>query len=284
MRNSVLLSLLFVAGCVGHADVMIPHPLTGHAISPEETAVEKPQGFIETSNGLPIGTLTEKAKITRLDEAQACFAVEMHSLNAEFANIRGLDTVLKAQPSGEKAEGATITNTRTSTHVYEGLVAHQVPTGSEEYCAHRDPSTNGCDTWRTRTLYATTMIPGPVTVYDGSADVCFSHGGVVTKQSQRIILDLHKVTMVGFMPQKTGIDFRWGFSGFSTAKGSSSSKADKAETTQAPSDAETDAKFDALMASKDKAKADEDDAPKPAPKSPKARARRAQRKAVPAET
>ena len=93
------------------------------------------------------------------------------------------------------------------------------------------------------------MIPGPVTVYEGAANVCFAHGGIVTKQSQRVILDLHKITMVGFMPQKAGFDFRWGFSGYATDKAAKDvAKAGPAE----PSDDDTDAKFDALMASKEK--------------------------------
>jgi len=280
MRIAKFLPLVLAAGCVGHADVMIPHPLTGHSISIEATEVEKPQGLVETNNGLPIGALTERAKLTRLDDSQACFAVEMHSLSAEFANIRALDKVLKAQPSGDKVDTAMVSNARVGTRVYQGLVPHQEASGMEEYCAQRDPNTNACNSWRTRTLYTTTMVPGPVTVYEGSADLCFAHGGIVTKQSQRIILDLHKITMVGFMPQKTGIDFRWGFTGYSTDKpGKETAKAERAPVADT-SDDDTDAKFDALMASKEKSAA-KTDASKPA--KPTRAARRA-RKPRPTES
>ncbi|MEO6952891.1 MAG: hypothetical protein ABI321_13885 [Polyangia bacterium] len=218
-RPLVTLSALLLAGCLGHADVLITHPLIAKTPS-AETEVEKPMSFVESGNGLPDGSMTQRARLTKLDEKNACFAVKLHSLRAELSDVRQLTAILKDKPSNRTIEGARIMGGRRSEHTYTGLVEEQQEAGSETYCASRDAN-QVCQSWRTRTLYTTRMVPGPVTVYESTAELCFENDGLVTAKSQRVILDLHKIEMVGFMPARVaGMDFRWGFTGGGGAKAS----------------------------------------------------------------
>jgi hypothetical protein len=211
--HAILAVFALSSGCMLHPDIMVPSPLTGHKLDRSESEIEKTNGFQEQHNGLPAGSLSQTASISALDDSQACFAVKMHGLNAQDVEPRQFKTVLKAQPSGKKMDIAKVISNGATSKTYNGLVAHNIPSGTETYCANRN-SDGVCTSWRTRDLYTTVMEPGPVTVYEGNAKICFAHEGLLTAQTQQVVLDVFKITMAGFMPVRTGTAFRWGFSDF----------------------------------------------------------------------
>lgn len=215
MRSRALssLALLFAAGCVGHADVMVAHPLTSGGLM-GSVEIEKPESMVESQHGLPMGSLTQRATLVDLDGESACFKVQLHGLRPDLVDVRQLKVELSDEPGNHKMEGATvISGGRATPTEYDGLVPHREMTGHETYCTHRDARTNYCEGWATRPTYSTTMVPGMVTVYESSSKICFSHDGLINPRSERVVLDLFKLTMAGWMPMKTGVSFRWGFTG-----------------------------------------------------------------------
>jgi hypothetical protein len=211
MRRSIVLAIspfIFAAGCLGHADIMIDNPIaSGQLQQPNE--IIKPAPYAEAHHQLPPMSMDSKARILEMNGQRACFEVMLHSLQPGF-DLRTLKQVLKGNP-GDKFEGATVWPNPPQMRTYQGMVDERVPAGSETYCASRDAATNVCLSWQTRPIYRYIQVPGPVNVYESTGKLCFDHRGAVNAQSERMILDLFWIEMVGFMPNKHAIAFRWGF-------------------------------------------------------------------------
>ena len=216
---------LAASGCVPMADIVIRNPLVANAI--DQNTVVKQHAFAERTRRLPPGVMADQASLTRLGDADICFDVVMHELDAiDMRAVRAKLTVHGQAPR----EQAQLWPEPPVARDYPGLVPNRVQLGYESYCVAR--AYNGvCIAWNTRPTYGTIMQPGTVPVYETRARMCFPNGGFVSTTTEAVRLDLtvprtaksYDSTYTGFgiwgggMGDKRTV-FTWGLEGLPKKK------------------------------------------------------------------
>jgi hypothetical protein len=175
---------LLVSGCGMMTDITIRHPLMSGAI--DKNTIVKEHGFAENARGLPRGTMSDQASLTRLGDQDICFDVIMHELDP--IDMRSVRAKLEVQ--GQVArEQAQLWPEQPITRDYNGLVPVRVQTGYQTYCSARAYN-NVCIAWQTRPTYGVVMQPGNVQVFETRARMCFPNGGFVAQTTEAVRLEL----------------------------------------------------------------------------------------------
>lgn len=184
-RASVALTaLLLTSGCVA-VDTTIRNPVTsGGAIDANQ--IEKRHGYAERARGLPPGTLSDLATLTRVG-ADLCFEAVLHELDPiDMSSVRAR-LEADGQPTLDQAQ---LWPTPPRVSDVPGLVPQRVPTGIiSTYCSARDYVGN-CMAWSSQPTYATLMEPGTVQIYETHARMCFPNRGYVTQKTRWVKLEL----------------------------------------------------------------------------------------------
>lgn len=206
MKKLIILPLLAVA-CAG-PDITIPNPIIAGSVA--QNHIVKDHGFAESRSGLPVGSMSDEATIEALDKSQVCVEVSLHELAAldltqaeiklESSTGSSLQPQLNAQPPTQQT--------------YQGLVPHTEQTGTRLEC-RSDPNT-GATTCQTQPVYQTTMIPGPVDVFNTRGRLCAPNQNLVTPETKQLALKITTPTAApgGFMGLGHGhksVAFRWAF-------------------------------------------------------------------------
>jgi hypothetical protein len=206
MKRLIILPLA-MAACAG-PDITIPNPIVAGTIA--QNHIVKDHNFAESQNGLPVGSMSDEATIESLDKQQVCVSVSLHELaaldltQAEVKLESSTGSLLQPQLNAEAPTQQT----------YQGLVPHTEQTGTRLEC-QSNPST-GTTSCQTRPVYTTTMIPGPVDVYNTRGRVCAANHDIVTPQTKELALKISTPTSArgGFMGmghKNKSIAFRWAF-------------------------------------------------------------------------
>jgi hypothetical protein len=194
-----------LAGCAG-PDITMPNPIvTGNLPA---NHIVKDHGFAESHSGLPVGSMADEATIESLDKNQICVTVSIHELAAldltqaevklESSTGELLQPQLNAQPPTQQT--------------YQGLVPHTEQTGTRVVCNSTETQT----TCHSEPVYSTTMIPGPVDVFNTKGRLCAPTGNLVTPATKDLALKISMPTAGrgGFMGMGHGskkVAFRWAF-------------------------------------------------------------------------
>jgi len=192
-------------GCAG-PDLTLPNPIVaGHVPT---NVVVKPHGFAESRSGLPVGSMADQAVIEALDKQQVCVSVSLHELaaidltTAEIKFTSSTGSLLQPQLNAEAPSQQT----------YQGLIPHTEQTGTRQVCRYD----NGQTICETQPIMSTTMIPGPVDVYNTKGRVCAQNQNLVTPETKELALKISTPTAApgGFMGLSHGsksVTFRWAF-------------------------------------------------------------------------
>jgi hypothetical protein len=193
------------AGCAG-PDLTMANPIVaGHV---PQNVVVKEHGFAESHNGLPVGSMADQAVIEAADKQQVCVTVSLHELaaidltTAEIKLTSNTGTLLQPQLNADPPSQQT----------YQGLVAHTEQTGTRQVCRYD----NGQTVCETQPIMSTTMVPGPVDVFNTKGRVCAQNQNLVTPTTTELALKISTPTAAagGFMGMGRGsknVTFRWAF-------------------------------------------------------------------------
>ncbi len=202
-----LFASLAVTGCAG-PDMTMPNPIVaGHL---PQNHIVKDHGYAESQNGLPVGSMSDEAVIESLDKSQICVNVSLHELAAidltaaEVKLTSSTGTLLQPQLNAEAPTSQT----------YQGLVPHTERTGTRQVCNYN--ATTGQSICESQPVYSTTMIPGPVDVFNTKGRLCAPNQNLVTPATTDMALKITTPTSArgGFMGLGHGnksIAFRWAF-------------------------------------------------------------------------
>lgn len=198
-------ALCSVTGCAG-PDMTMRNPIVAGAL--DQNHIVKVHGYAESQSGLPAGSMNDDAVIDTLDKGQVCVNVSLHELSAldltqgevKFESDTGsaLQPALNAEPPTQQT--------------YTGLVPHTEQTGTRVVC---NSNSDGQTTCQSEPVYATTMIPGPVDVFNTRGRLCAPNQNIVTPQTTKLAL---KITTPiarrgawGFGHANKSVTFRWAF-------------------------------------------------------------------------
>jgi hypothetical protein len=196
-----------VAGCAG-PDITMPNPVVTGSVPTNH--IVKEHGYAESSNGLPVGSMSDEATIEALDKTQICVTVSLHELAA-------LD-LTQAEVKFESSTGSLLQpqlNAEAPTQqTYQGLVPHTEQTGTRLEC--QSNASTGTTSCQTVPIYSTTMIPGPVDVFNTRGKVCAPNQNLVTPATKDLALKISTPTSArgGFLGtghKNKNIAFRWAF-------------------------------------------------------------------------
>ncbi len=191
-------------GC-GGPDLTMPNPIVSGSVP--QNHVVKDHGFAESRSGLPVGSMSDEATVEALDAQQVCVNVSLHELsaidltNAEVKFTSSTGSLLQPKLSAEPP----------SKHTYQGLVAHTQQTGTRVVCTGTDTQT----TCHSEPIYATTMVPGPVDVFNTKGKVCAPNQNLVTAATKDMSLKISTPTaapgLMGMGHGAKSTTFKWAF-------------------------------------------------------------------------
>jgi hypothetical protein len=208
IRALPLVSLLLV-GCA-ELDVEMRNPVLVNAVDPNRVA--RTHAYIERERGLPPNSVMDEASLISVDANGVCFGVTLHELDP--LDLNTVEARLSA-PHVDTVEGPQVSAEQPVFSTYQGRIPERRQTGMETYCSYRDSHGN-CLSWRTRPLYATFYIPGPVSVYQARGTLCFPNRNLVGPTTERVTLALklrRQPTQVGGWVGSKELVWRWGFIG-----------------------------------------------------------------------
>jgi len=201
---AALVALPICAGCAG-PDITMPNPIVSGQLP--QNHIVKPHGFAESRSGLPVGSMNDEVSIDALDKQQICVSVSLHELSAidlttaEVKLESDTGSIVQPQLNAEPPTSQT----------YQGLVAHTEQTGTRLVCNY----TNGQSVCETQPVYSTTMVPGPVEVYNTKGRMCAPNQNLVGPGTKELAL---KITTPTAEPGAWGIGhghkttkFKWAF-------------------------------------------------------------------------
>jgi hypothetical protein len=204
-RSSIVLYAVLVAsGCASY-DAVIRNPLVVNgAVDPNQ--IERRHGYAESSRGLPAGSMSDLATLTRLGK-DICFEAVLHELDP--IDMRSVRAKLEV-PGKSPLDQAELWPTPPVTHDLPGLVPNRIITGEESFCAARDYVGN-CIAWSQRPIYATIMQPGTVQIFETHARMCFANNGYVTATTPglKLVLTVPRPAK-SFEASYVGIGWVWG--------------------------------------------------------------------------
>jgi hypothetical protein len=220
-----VVALVAATGCGPMGDIIIRNPMVAGAV--DQNNIVKQHAYAERLRGLPQGSMSDQAALTRLGNEDICFDVVMHELDPIDMHMVRAKLSVSGQVPREQAQ---LWPEQPVARDYPGLVPQRVQTGYETYCMTR--AYNGvCLAWNTRPMYGTVMQPGTVSVYETRARMCFPNGGFVTAATESIRLDLtvprpqktYDSTYSGWGMWGAGMGdkrtaFRWGLEGLPKKK------------------------------------------------------------------
>lgn len=194
-----------VTGCAG-PDMTMRNPIVAGSL--EQNHIVKMHGYAESRSGLPAGVMSDEAVIDTATKQQVCVNVSLHELaaidltTAEIKFTSGTGSLLQPQLNAEQPTSQT----------YQGLVAHTEQTGTRLVCNY----TNGQSVCETQPVYSTSMIPGPVDVYNTKGRLCAPNQNLITPATQDMSLKISTPTAApgGFMGMghaSKSVTFRWAF-------------------------------------------------------------------------
>jgi hypothetical protein len=203
----VLPALAAVAATVGCAgpDMTMRNPIIAGVL--DQNHIVKPHGYAESQSGLPPGSMNDEAVIDTLDKNQICVNVSLHELAAldltqgEIKIESDTGSLLQPQLNAEAPTSQT----------FQGLVPHTEQTGTRLVCNYQ----NGQSVCETQPVYSTTMIPGPVDVFNTRGRLCAPNQNIVTPQTKKMSLKITtpiaKRSAWGFGHANKSVTFRWAF-------------------------------------------------------------------------
>jgi hypothetical protein len=196
-----------IAGCAG-PDLTMPNPIVSGNLATNH--IVKDHGFAESHNGLPVGSMSDEATIEALDKSQICVTVSLH----ELAALDLTQAEVKLESSTGELHQPQLNAEPPTQQTYQGLVPHTEQTGTRLEC--QSNASTGTTTCQTRPVYTTTMIPGPVNVFNTKGRVCAPNQGLVTPATKDLALKISTPTAApgGFMGMGHGskkVAFRWAF-------------------------------------------------------------------------
>jgi len=204
-------ALAAVTGCAG-PDMTMRNPIVAGAL--DQNHIVKTHGYAESQSGLPAGSMNDEAVIDTLDKNQICVNVSLHELSAldltqgevkiESDTGSALQPALNAEPPTQQT--------------FTGLVPHTEQTGTRLVCNYN----NGQSVCETQPVYSTTMVPGPVDVFNTRGRLCAPNQNIVvpstTKMSLKITTPVAARSKWGFGHANKSVTFRWAFEGSAPAK------------------------------------------------------------------
>ena len=200
-----LACVLLAAGCARSASTAIRNPAQVGYVEPNKVVI--PYTRAESYHGLPPGTLNEEASLVSYEPTGACFNVALNNLedNAQLTDVQAYDIQLLADdvPVG----AAVVQPGGVTSVVHQGLVPETQQTGTSTECVRTNPNTQLCEQWDTRPVYQTYMVPGPVTVYTGTGNVCFGNNGALHPGTREVALEFR--TRPGVVRHR--FTFEWQF-------------------------------------------------------------------------
>ena len=197
--------LAAVVGCAG-PDLTIPNPIVSGNLP--QNHIVKAHGFAESQNGLPVGSMSDEATIESLDKSQICVTVSLHELAA--LDLTQAEVKLESS-TGELAQPQLNAEPPTQ-QTYQGLVPHTEQTGTKLVC--QSNASTGTTTCQTQPVYTTTMIPGPVDVFNTKGRLCAPNQNLVTGQTKEMALKISTPTAARGAwggQAKKNVTFRWAF-------------------------------------------------------------------------
>ena len=169
-----------VTGCAG-PDMTMRNPILANAL--DQNHIVKMHGYAESQSGLPAGSMSDEAVIDTLDKSQICVNVSLHELAA--LDLTQGEVKIESD-TGEQLQPALNAEPPTS-QTYQGLVPHTEQTGTRLVCNYQ----NGQSVCETQPVYSTTMIPGPVDVFNTKGRLCAQNNGIVTPATKKMALKNH---------------------------------------------------------------------------------------------
>jgi hypothetical protein len=210
MNRFVLPTALIASALVGCAgpDITMPNPIVAGSLA--QNHIVKDHGFAESQNGLPVGSMSDEATIEALDKSQICVNVSLH----ELAALDLTQAEVKLESSTGSLLQPQLNAEAPSQQTYQGLVPHTEQTGTRLEC--QSNASTGTTTCQTRPVYTTTMIPGPVDVFNTRGRLCAANTNLVTPATKDLALKISTPTSArgGFLGtghKNKNIAFRWAF-------------------------------------------------------------------------
>ena len=189
MRTTVIFALactttIFASGCTRSFATRMPNPLSGGDLQPNR--IELTQRTAERNRGLPRGTLSQHASLSRLDDKHACFSVTLRSTanRASRVDPGSYDWQLIEPNGAMRLNRPSIERHPTARTVVAGKVV-RYHTETERVCRR---AANGRESCVTREVRTKTTRPGKVGILRGGGDLCFAHAGRITSSTDTIAL------------------------------------------------------------------------------------------------
>ena len=206
MKRLILVPLAFAA-CAG-PDITMPNPVVSGNVAANH--IVKDHGFAESHSGLPVGSMADEATIEALDKSQICVTVSLH----ELAALDLTQAEIKFESSTGSALQPQLNAEPPSQQTYQGLVPHTEQTGTRLEC--QSNASTGTTSCQTVPIYQTTMIPGPVDVFNTKGRLCAPNQNLVTPATKDLALKISTPTSApgGFMGlgrKNKNVAFRWAF-------------------------------------------------------------------------
>jgi hypothetical protein len=182
------------------------NPIVSGAVP--QNHVVKDHGFAESRSGLPVGSMADEATVVSVDKEKVCVDVSLHELSqidisqAEVKFTSSTGTLLQPQ----------LTPDSPSKHTYQGLITQTTQTGTRLVC---NSNANGQTTCETKPVYTTTMVPGPVDVYNTKGRLCAANQNLITATTKDVALKISTPTAApgafGMGHGAKSTTFRWAF-------------------------------------------------------------------------
>ena len=201
---SLAAAAVALAGCAG-PDMTMRNPILAGAL--DQNHIVKAHGYAESQNGLPPGSMSDEAVIDTLDKSQVCVNVSMHELAA--LDMTQAEVKLKTD-TGELLQ-PQLNAEPPSQQTYQGLVPHTERTGTRVVC---NTNSYGQTTCESQPVYSTTMIPGPVDVFNTKGRLCAPNQNLVNGQTKEMALKITTPTAARGAwggQAKKNVTFRWAF-------------------------------------------------------------------------
>jgi hypothetical protein len=204
MRSCCILGALALAAGCATPEVVIRNPMVVHAI--DANRIVHPHNYVERARGLPPGSVADEASLTELDPGRVCFGLSVHELDG--VDLQAAEALLKV-PKMDAVQGAQVWADPPVFATYQGLIPERRVVGSESYCSARDGYGN-CMVWRTRPVYSTVYVPGPVNVYNSHGTMCFANRNLIGPATEKVTLELHLRRQAG---GNKDLEFTWSLLG-----------------------------------------------------------------------
>lgn len=202
--RGMMLAVALASGCASY-DAVVRNPLvTNGAVDPNQ--IERRHGYAERARGLPPGSMSDLATLTRVGK-DICFEAVLHELDP--IDMRSVRAKLEV-PGKPVLDQAELWPTPPVTHDLPGLVPNNVVIGQQTFCSARDYVGN-CMAWASQPMYTTVMQPGTVQVFETHARMCFANNGYVTATTTGMKLELTLPRPArSFQGSYVGIGWMWG--------------------------------------------------------------------------